>query len=120
MCGPLRMCEQEKGHADASMEGGDHIVPPRGRPPFGYRNVCGERRHVDTGDLFDPHLHAAGAHARKKACMRRKYWEGDGRARRLARYTKKRKPKPLQLTLYDASAYPEHRCSNPEMRGRHQ
>ena len=35
--------------------------------------------------------------------MQRLYWERGGHSRRLARYTKKRSPKPKQLTLYDTT-----------------
>ena len=97
--GPWRMCEQEKKHVETLMIGAGHTAAPRGRPYFGYHNVGGEWRHVETGEPFDPQLHAAGVHARKQACMHRKYWLGGGREHRLARYTKKRKPKLQQLTL---------------------
>ena len=54
---------------------------------------------METGDPFDSKMHVAGIRARKQACMHRKYWANGGRERRLARYTKKRKTKPQQLTL---------------------
>ena len=54
---------------------------------------------METGDPFDSQMHVAGVRARKQACMHRKYGANDGRERQLARYTKKRKPKPQQLTL---------------------
>lgn len=95
--GAVRMCE--KNYADAMKGGANHTTAPRGRPPFGYRYVFGEWRHMETGDPFDPELHVAGVCARKQACMIRKYWANGGRERQLARYTRKRKPKPQQLTL---------------------
>ena len=100
MLGAAGMCENN--YADAMKGGANHTPAPRGRPPFGYRYVFGEWRHMETGDPFDPQLHVSGVRARKQACMHRKYWANGGRERRLARYTKKRKPKPQQLTLCDA------------------
>ncbi len=97
MLGAAGMCENN--YADARKGDANHTPAPRGRPPFGYRYVSGEWRHMETGDPFDPQLHVTGVLARKQACMHRKYWANGGRERRLARYTKKRKPKPQQLTL---------------------
>ena len=59
--------------------------------------------HRDTGEDFTAAAHALLTRAKKVECMQRLYWERGGRTRRLARYTKKRAPKPKQLTLYDAT-----------------
>ena len=56
-----------------------------------------------TGEDFTAAAHALLTRAKKVECMQRLYWERGGRTRRLARYTKKRAPKPKQLTLYDAT-----------------
>ena len=99
----------ERGRAGAVKEGG-HIAAPRGRPPLAYHIVCGEWRHLETGEPFDAHLHAAGVHARKQACMHWTYWARGGRERRLARYEKKRKSATRQITL------PELRLAEQEQK----
>jgi len=78
------------------------MAPPTGRPIK--QHVWHDGRgwvHHDTGVDFDAVSHAQQVRAAKLECMHRLYWERGGRARRLARYTKKRKPKPIQLTLCD-------------------
>ena len=70
--------------------------------------------HRDTGEDFTAAAHALLIRAKKVECMQRLYWERGGRTRRLARYTKKRAPKPKQLTLYDATvAAVFDNCSDP-------
>ena len=95
--GAVRMCENN--YADAMKGGSNHMTAPRGRPPFGYRYVFGEWRHMETGDPFDPELHVAGVRARKQACVNLSYWAKGGRDWRLARYIKKRKPVARQIIL---------------------
>ena len=95
--GAVRMCENN--YADAMKGGANQTPAPRGRPPFGYRYVLGEWRHMETGDPFDSQLHVAGVRARKQACVNLSYWAKGGRDRRLARYIKKRKPVARQITL---------------------
>ena len=88
------------------------MSPPRGRPPADH--VWDEVRcgwaHVVTGEVFDAEAHVLLVRAKKHNCMQRLYWERGGRRRRLARYTKKHKPKAKQLTLppnITASHWPE-------------
>ena len=60
--------------------------------------------HCVTGDDFDAACHAQLARAKKYACMQKLYWERGGQARRHARYTNRRAPKPKQMTLCDVMA----------------
>ena len=60
--------------------------------------------HRDTGEDFDAASHAQLVRATKSDCMQRLYWERGGRARRHARYTRRRMQKPRQRTLCDVVA----------------
>ena len=55
----------------------------------------------ETGQPFDPRLHAALVDSKKRACLRRLYWQRGGRQQRLGRYTRKRRSKAKQLTLVE-------------------
>ena len=74
-------------------------MAPRGRPPAEHAFVHGVWLHKTTGEPLDPEAHAERVRAKKIACMRSLYWERGGRQKRLARYVRKRKPKPAQATL---------------------
>lgn len=81
------------------------MAPPPGRPIK--HHVWRDGRgwvHCSTGDDFDAACHAQLARAKKHACMQKLYWERGGQARRHARYTKRRVPKPKQMTLCDVVA----------------
>ena len=77
------------------------MAPPRGRPPADHvwDDVRGGWAHAVTGEDFDAEAHSHLVRAKKHGCMQTLYWEKGGRTRRLARYTKKRKPTGRQLTL---------------------
>lgn len=93
------MCENADDYASAMKEVTSYTPAPRGRPPHAYRFVCGGWRHVETGETFNSEWHATGVALRKATCMYRNYWKGGGREKRLARYTKRRKPSARQQTL---------------------
>ena len=78
-------------------------MAPRGRPPAGHTFNAEKDVWIndETGQQFDPRLHAALVDSKKRACQRRLYWERGGRQQRLDRYTRKRKPKAKQLILVE-------------------
>ena len=77
------------------------MAPPPGRPPASHVWDEGQNdwAHAVTGRRFDAAAHAQQVRAKKRECLRKHYWERGGRERRLARYTKNRKPKATQLKL---------------------
>ena len=84
-------------------------MAPRGRPPANHEFDASEGWvHKETRARLDAEAHAALVLAKKSACLRAYYWERGGRQKRLARYVRKRKPKPVQLTLDSAFAHVAH------------
>ena len=94
------------------------MAPPPGRPPASHVWDEGQNgwAHAVTGRRFDAAAHAQQVRAKKRECLRKHYWERGGRERRLAKYTKKRKPKATQLKLASPPCGPAGEWSRSHLR----